>query len=93
MTDLDELERKARAATPGPWACNMVLTSCGRAFRLGAGEMLTKGNGACIIYDDYGCGDNAQKHNAIYIAAVSPSTILTLISEVREARKMKQENV
>ena len=60
--------------TPGPWGCDEVRTSCGRAFRIGAGEMLKAGNGCCIIYDDYpGNPDNERKANARLIAA-APET-------------------
>lgn len=58
----------AGKATEGPWACDEVRTSCGRAFRIGAGEMLEPGNGACIVYDDYGHGENARAANAAFIA-------------------------
>lgn len=56
--------------TPGPWEAREVRTQVGRAFRIGAGEMLEAGKGCCIIYDDY-CGnpDNERKANARLIAA------------------------
>lgn len=53
---------------PGPWQLDEVQTSCGRAFRIGTGEMLTAGKGCCIIYDDYGGGENQRKANARLIA-------------------------
>lgn len=55
--------------TPGPWALNEVRTSCGRAFRIGSGEMLSAGKGCCIIYDDYpGAQDNERSANARLIS-------------------------
>lgn len=58
------------AHTPGPWECNEVRTQTGRAFRIGAGEMLVAGKGCCIIYDDYpGRPDNERAANARLIAA------------------------
>lgn len=56
--------------TPGPWDCIEARTSCGRAFRIGSGEMLSAGPGCCIIYDDYpGNLDNERAANARLIAA------------------------
>jgi len=54
--------------TPTPWEACEVRTQCGRAFRIGAGEMLTAGKGSCIIYDDYpGNPDNERSANAAFI--------------------------
>ena len=59
----------AATHTPGPWAVSEVRTSCGRAFRIGSGEMLLAGKGCCIIYDDYpGNPDNERAANARLIA-------------------------
>lgn len=55
--------------TPGPWKLDEVRTQVGRAFRIGSGEMLVAGKGCCIIYDDYGHGNNQRKANAQLIAA------------------------
>jgi hypothetical protein len=56
--------------TPGPWEAREVRTQVGRAFRIGAGEMLEAGKGCCIIYDDYpGSPDNERAANARLIAA------------------------
>lgn len=56
--------------TEGPWEAREVRTQVGRAFRIGAGEMLEAGKGCCIVYDDY-CGnpDNERAANARLIAA------------------------
>lgn len=83
--NLEDLEAKAKAATPGLWECNEVRTQCGRAFRIGSGEMLKAGKGCCIIYDDYpGNPENERKANASYIAAANPATMLALIDRIRE---------
>lgn len=58
-----------QAHTPGPWSYDEVTTSCGRAYRIGSGEMLSAGKGCCIIYDGYGHGENARKANARLICA------------------------
>ena len=62
--------RSAAKHTAGPWTFDEVRTSCGRAFRIGSGEMLVAGKGCCIIYDDYpGRPDNERAANARLIAA------------------------
>lgn len=57
--------------TPGPWICSEARTSIGRAFRIGAGEMIESGKGCCIIYDDYPAGERSRQReaNAKLIAA------------------------
>lgn len=70
--------------TPGPWACDEVRTSSGRAFRIGSGEMLEKGKGCCIIYDDFpGNPDNERAANARLIAA-APDMYEALASLVEQ---------
>lgn len=69
--------------TPGPWALDEVRTSIGRAFRIGAGEMLQAGKGCCIIYDDYpGNPDNERSANARLIAAAPD--LLTALKGLRD---------
>ncbi len=64
--------------TLGPWVYDEVRTQCGRAFRIGSGEMLKAGKGCCIIYDDYpGNPENERKANARLIAA-APDMLETL---------------
>lgn len=54
--------------TATPWYCHKIETSCGRAYRIGAGDMLTGGKGACIIYDDYPSqADSVEQANAAHI--------------------------
>ena len=69
MATSDSIEKET-TFTPGPWVCIEVRTSCGRAFRIGKGEMIEGGpSGGCIIYDDYGHGKNERESNARLIAA------------------------
>jgi len=87
MINLEDLKAKAKAATPGEWECNEVRTQCGRAFRIGSGEMLKAGKGCCIIYDDYHGGpENERKANAAFIVAACNS-VLPLIEEIMALRK------
>lgn len=68
--------------TPGPWQFDEVATTCGRAFRIGAGEMLKAGKGCCIIYDDYhGNPENERKANARLIAA-APDLLAALKAQL-----------
>ena len=71
--------RSVSQHTPGPWVLDEVRTDSGRAFRIGAGEMLRAGKGCCIIYDDHGHGDNERKANARLIAA-APELLIALQS-------------
>lgn len=78
-------------ATPGPWTFDEVQTYSGRAFRIGAGEMLQSGKGCCIIYDDYPVNppENERKANARLIAA-APELLEALKLFVR-AEKMARD--
>lgn len=75
-TELDELESKAKAATPGPWQ------HPGRALvasRMSEDQPLV-------------CNCISQKFaqapkDATYIAAANPAVILELIAELQQARK------
>ncbi len=72
--------------TPGPWALEEVRTDCGRAFRIGSGEMLKAGKGCCIIYDDYpGNPENERKANARLIAA-APDLLEALEASLEEVK-------
>lgn len=72
--------------TPGPWQCDEVRTQCGRAFRIGSGEMLSAGKGCCIIYDDYpGNPVNERGANARLIAAAPD--LLALAIQYRDDLK------
>lgn len=53
--------------TPTPWTHEEVRTASGRAFRIGAGDILKPTGGACIIYDDYPSGPNERSANAALI--------------------------
>lgn len=64
---IDDLERKARAATPGPWS----------ADNYGSGQQVTGATGT-IFADTFALPENAK-----FIAAVDPDTILRLIEDNR----------
>jgi hypothetical protein len=85
--DLDELERLARMATPGPWR------EC-RASRGGCvcGLVWAPDGEHTVAH----CGNNEEdgivrapatiKATAAYIAAVSPDVVLALVAEIRALR-------
>lgn len=74
MPSIEELEKLARGATPGPWI---------RA----EGDIRAAGHGLiCRSY--YGSPDGAGASNAAYIAACSPEVILRLCAAWRAAEAM-----
>jgi hypothetical protein len=90
-TDLKELERLARAATPGPWAINTAgIAKRGEPFKIT--EIYVY---APETQDDTAiCADvidpvtqEPSEANAAYIAAANPAAILSLIAELEQCRK------
>lgn len=81
--DIDELERLAREAEHGEWSLE-----CGPD---GWFEVWVKlGEGAGILCQRSAWPHRAEKSIAAgrHIVAAQPSTLLSLISELREARKV-----
>ena len=77
MTDLSELEKLARAATPGPWTFGFDDLEDG--VFASAEEM---GNIVCLTPMPKALRScEAWPANAAYIAAANPATILALIAE------------
>ena len=77
MIDLDDLERKARAASPGPWwrctCCSMLYRHDGETD--GARDYIAEARGL----------KNRSAANSDYIAAMNPAVALELIERVRRA--------
>ena len=76
---LDELERLAKAATPGPWVMNSDDDSyCGRYYGLFGGEK-------CVIPIDWNVQNYPAVHDedAQFIAAANPQVVLELIQTLR----------
>lgn len=76
MINLDELERLAKAATPGPW--------CDRGF--GGIQPESGGSLVAVTVTKGGCLPDYVENSA-YIAAVNPTAILELVAEVRRLRE------
>ena len=82
MSDLDELERLARAATPGPWEVDGDGRDiCGFAGRLGAAN----GEPPYEITENNGFMRNSMAADAAFIAAANPAVVLELVRRLRAA--------
>ena len=81
MINLDKLEAKARAATPGPW---QALENPEMAIRW-VEAMCHAGGSVCTAHDNWSLGQN--KRNSVFIAAANPETVLALIDRLRRAEK------
>jgi hypothetical protein len=77
MSKWEELEKAARAATPGPWGHEEIDPS---DPEWGASEVFTEGS------DNYVATHVCSVKDAAYIAAANPSAILELLAE-RDALK------
>lgn len=94
--DLDDLERKARAATPGPWRLgdwSAVFGTRERPERM----LIIERNLTHAGPEPYVCGRGdgrfevlrldepvSDEANALHIAANSPSVTLALVARIRE---------
>lgn len=86
--DLDELERLAKVATPGPWRW---WTSC--SFRrLSSDETGSDGDVLHAVVHRDGVSDiQGSDADREFIAAANPETVLALVKRVRELEKAYQE--
>lgn len=90
MIDLDELDRLAKAATPGEWRA----TTCGSAGErfLGLTEddacSIESADGLTVATDGASdeCHHIFRSADANFIAAANPSAVLELVAEVRRLR-------
>lgn len=84
--DIDELERLAMAATPGPWITHLVDDM---AVIAGSRDEIASTAPAGFGTDDdvdFGTDVERCEANAAFIAAANPTTILSLTAEVRRLR-------
>lgn len=79
--DLKELERLARAATPGPWTYDGDTWELSAPSRKGKVEIATIETGWTEPME------SEQQANIAYILAANPAAILSLIAELEQARK------
>lgn len=83
--NLDELERLAKAATPGPWLDINTDKDAGHSHCLG-----------CPTFIEIGVDRKPFNYKATYtdldyIAAANPSTVLKLIDVARAAKEVLRE--
>lgn len=80
---IDELERLALAATPGPWAVD--------ALKIGARFNIELPDGTeAIAMSQQLVGDRLSEQrgaNADFIAAANPQTVLALVNQLRASLK------
>ena len=79
--DLKELERLARAATPGPWTYDDDTWELSAPSRKGKVEIATIETGWTEPME------SEQQANIAYILAANPAAILSLIAELEQAKK------
>lgn len=86
--DLDLLEARAKAATPGPWknvdtpamsVCDEIHDANGTRIAMALTTRHPRDGEQFIDFDQ-------AEANAAYIAAVSPAVVLGLIAELRKLR-------
>ena len=85
IEELDKLEALAKAATPGPWTAQKARSVIHVGGFSKVCEISTSAN---HVYEDYPGAKKEfiekQEHNAAYLEAANPATILALIERVRE---------
>lgn len=79
--DLKELERLARAATPGPWTYDGDTWELSAPSRKGKVEIATIETGWTEPME------SEQQANIAYILAANPAAILSLIAELEQVKK------
>lgn len=79
-TNIEELERLAKAATPGPWK------ACGTVEQIGGDcKDIIPTSVSCTAYCYGGSADRAEDKDLIFIAAANPFAVLSLIDRVKKA--------
>lgn len=87
MSDIDELEAKAKNATPGPWRSSWADDTYEPDERSTGDEWLIKSGETNVIAQMYLDGTHlaCTEEDAAFIASANPAAILDLIRRVREA--------
>ena len=84
--DLKELERLARAATPGPWTYDGDTWELSAPSRKGKVEIATIETGWTEPME------SEQQANIAYILAANPAAILSLIAELERSQQLNAAN-
>ena len=78
--NIEELERLAKAATPGPWK------ACGTVEQIGGDyKDIIPTSVSCMAYCYGGSADRAEDKDLIFIAAANPFVVLSLIDRLKKA--------
>lgn len=99
--NLDDLEAKCRAATPGPWFVLYGDDECFQCSTAIASEKTREGNDGLFNDDEHLVAvtyrqrypfvamddDDCGEANSAYIAAANPAVTLALIAQLRAARE------
>jgi len=86
LIDLESLEQKARAASPGPWvvhADGMEFGSSDRSTNPG----IDTADGQVVCWWGTGLCGIPQKPDAEFIASSNPETVLAMVEEIRSLRR------
>jgi len=83
-TNIDELEKLAKAATDGPWIKRY-------SERVTMADDTDGSKSICHCYHAGPPGEWKHNENARYIAAANPQAVLELIDRVRELEKRELE--
>lgn len=92
MIDLDEIERLAQAATPGPWEVKRRWSNgCEIAPRITCAPDADRGCGwiADMVGAPY-LGHKTTLPNANFVAALNPAVVLELCRELRRLRELSE---
>jgi hypothetical protein len=84
--NLDELEKLARAATPGPWTSDVWIETDGNGWRATGPHHEAEAH-------DHGSepgspDEQAAQADARFIAACDPTTVLALLAVAKAAREI-----
>lgn len=88
--DLEGLEQKARAASPGPWivhADGMEFGSSDRSTNPG----IDTADGQVVCWWGTGLCGIPQKADAEFIASANPETVLAMVEELRSLRQQLEQ--
>lgn len=90
LIDLESLEQKARAASPGPWvvhADGMEFGSSDRSTNPG----IDTADGQVVCWWGTGLCGIPQKPDAEFIASANPETVLAMVEEIRSLRQQLEQ--
>ena len=90
MIDINDIERKAKAATPGPWSADTGEPGDAVVWGPGEDNLITnigpsRVNQCWVAFD-------GEKEDCEFIAAANPAAVLALVSLLREAENLLSDS-